>query len=269
MINIQQASLQMKNCPKAKMNKLLGVFILVLLQSCSLLLAPNYNTVSAQIPPDTIALYDSSRSREIPIASYKSKSKFHSLVVISHGYNQNEGTPYLGYSFIANDLTKKGYYVVSIQHELRSDSLLPNHGVPQLVRHPFWERGADNIYFVIQEMKKRFSQLDDQHIILIGHSMGGDMAALFPQKYPSVVSKIITLDNRRMALPRTNNPKIYSLRSCDQVADTGVLPSEEEQHTFDITVIKLPETQHNNMCDNANNKQQKEMLKYINAFLND
>lgn len=190
-------------------------------------------------------------------------------MLISHGYNQNEGTPYLGYSDLANFLASKGYLVVSIQHELPTDSLVPDKGLPQIVRRPFWERGADNILFVINELKKSNPEIDFKHIALIGHSMGGDITALFPQKYPGIVTKIITFDNRRMALPRTTNPKVYSLRSSDQLADQDVLPGEAEQKKYGITIIKLPNTIHNDMCDNATDKQREEIREYVLRFLND
>ena len=109
--------------------------------------------------------------------------------------------------------------------------------------------------------------MDFKHITLIGHSNGGDMTALFPQKYPDIVDKIITLDNRRMPLPRSNQPKVYSLRSSDQVADEGVLPTVEEQKKYSIKIIKLPNTIHNDMNDNANTIQREEIRKYVLGFL--
>ncbi len=94
------------------------------------------------------------------------------------------------------------------------------------------------------------------------------MVALFPQKYPGLADKIITLDNRRMALPRTKNkPKVYSLRSSDQPADEGVLPTSQEQKQLGMTVIKLCNTIHNHMDDQATPPQRKEMNAYILSFL--
>ncbi len=95
------------------------------------------------------------------------------------------------------------------------------------------------------------------------------MTALFPQKYSGIVCKIITFDNRRMALPRTTNPKVYSLRSSDQPADPDVLPTEAEQKKYGITIIKLPNTNHSDMCDNATDKQREEIRDYVLTFLND
>jgi len=70
-----------------------------------------------------------------------------------------------------------------------------------------------------------------------------------------------------MPFPRTQHPKIYSLRSSDQPADDGVLPTLEEQAAFGITVVKLPNTIHNNMDDNANESQRKEIITYVLGFL--
>lgn len=216
---------------------------------------------------DTFTLLDVSRNRAIPVALYKPTAKHPEVVIISHGYGQNRGGDYLTYSYLTDFLASKGYFVVSIQHELPTDSLMQVTGIPQVVRRSFWERGAINILFVINELKKSNPDLNFKHITLIGHSNGGDMTALFPQKYPGLVDKIITLDNRRMASPRTTVPKVYSLRSRDQPADEGVLPTFEEQQTYGMTIIKLPNTIHNDMDDGADSAQRKEIQDYVLGFL--
>jgi predicted esterase len=221
---------------------------------------------------DTLKLFDQIRQRQIPIAIYKPKNQItekQKIVIFSHGYGQNKGGDYLAYSYLTEYLASKGYFVVSIQHELSTDSLMPLTGIPQVVRRPFWERGADNILFVINELKKTNPELDFKHVTLIGHSNGADMTALFPQKHPNIVNKIITLDNRRMAFPKTKDVKVYSLRSSDQKADEGVLPTEMETRKYEIKIIKLANTAHNEMDDNASNEQRKEIEKCILGFLND
>lgn len=225
------------------------------------------------VQTDTLNLFDKVRQREVPVAIYKPKAGRETgkqkIILFSHGYGQNKGGAYMGYSYLTAYLASKGYFVVSIQHELPTDSLMPLTGIPQVVRRPFWERGADNILFVINELKKTNPELDFKHITIIGHSNGADMTALFSQKYPGIADKIITLDNRRMALPRTNQPKVYSLRSSDQPADEGVLPTEEEQKKFGIKIIKLEQTIHNDMDDHANNEQRAEIRNYVMTFLNE
>jgi predicted esterase len=219
--------------------------------------------------PDSLTLFDKIRNRQIPVAIYKPRSGKAKIVIFSHGYGQNRPGTYLAYSYLNEYLASKGYFVISIQHELSTDSLIPSSGIPQVVRRPFWERGAENILFVINELKRTNPELDFKHITLIGHSNGADMTALFPQTYPGIIDKIITLDNRRMPLPRTASPKVYSLRSSDQPADEGVLPNEAEQQKYGIKIIKLPNTIHNDMDDHANNRQRNEIREYVLSFLND
>lgn len=189
------------------------------------------------------------------------------VIVLNHGYYQNSPGSYLRYSYLAENLASNGYLVVSIQHELPTDSLIPATGTPQVVRRPFWDRGVDNIMFVLHHLKQARPALDFKHVALIGHSNGGDMVALFAQKHPNLVAKIITLDNRRMALPRTTTPRVYSLRSSDQVADVGVLPAPEEQKRWRMTIIPLLHTRHNDMDDKASAAQRHEITTYVLGFL--
>jgi predicted peptidase len=255
-----------------QMIKILYIFIIGLLTSYSTFGKSVEDKSVIAFSLDTLKLFDQSRQREIPIALYKPKTNItekQKVVIFSHGYGQNKGGDYLAYSYLTEFLASKGYFVVSIQHELASDSLLPLTGNPQIVRRPFWERGADTILFVIKELQKTNPDLDYQHITLIGHSNGGDMTALFPHKYPNIVEKIITLDNRRMALPKTKKVKVYSLRSSDQPADEGVLPTEKEIKKYRIKIEKLANTTHNEMDDNANHEQRNEIQNYVLTFLND
>jgi hypothetical protein len=119
----------------------------------------------------------------------------------------------------------------------------------------------------MDELKKIKPSMDYAHLVLIGHSNGGDMSMLFAHKYPGLADKIISLDSRRMPFPRVKQPKILSLRSSDQFADEGVLPSEEEQKKFGIRIIPLKNTRHNDMEDHASEVQRKEINRYILDFL--
>jgi hypothetical protein len=73
--------------------------------------------------------------------------------------------------------------------------------------------------------------------------------------------------NFRTSSATTAKPRIYSLRSGDQPVDEGVLPTPEEQKKFKMTIIKLPNTIHNDMDDNANTAQRKEINGYVLHFL--
>lgn len=245
----------------------LHTIIFLLLVACNL----GFAQVPSQVKLDTVQWTDKTRNRTVPVALFtpqtKGKAVKQRLVVVSHGYGQNQGGDYLRYSYLTNFLASRGFFVASIQHELPTDSLIPSSGIPQIVRRPFWERGADNILFVINKLKSTHPNLDFQHITLIGHSNGGDMTALFAEKHPEIAEKIITLDNRRMPLPRTSKPRVYSLRSSDQPADEGVLPTNADQQKFGITVIKLSDTPHNDMGDSGTDAQKKEITAHVQRFI--
>ncbi len=257
------------------MNKsIISILILLCLTSCltnkktcdTKIVKQNY-----EVKLDTMNLFDISRNRNIPVAIFSPKAEKQianqQVVIYSHGYRQNKEGGYLTHSNLTTLLASKGYFVICIQHELPTDSLIPKKGIPKIVRRSNWERGATNILFVLNEFKKTKPNLDYKRLTLIGCSNGGDMSMLFAQKYPNLLYKIISLDNRRCDFPRTSNPKIYSLRSSDQVADLGVLPTLEEQKKFGMKIIKLKNTIHNKMNDDANKKQRKEMNNYILDFL--
>ncbi|RKS98062.1 alpha/beta hydrolase family protein [Chryseobacterium defluvii] len=245
------------------------IFTLLLVSSC------NSKKTAAFLPAykvklDTLTLYDTSRNRTIPVAFYrpdlKNKISNQQIVIFSHGYGQNKGGDYLHYSYLTENLASKGYFVVSIQHELPTDDLIPTDGKPQIVRMPFWERGVDNILFVVNELKKTKPELDYQHLTLIGHSNGGDMIALLATKYPEKVYKIITLDHRRMYLPKTSAPKIYTLRSNDFPADEGVLPDSNEQKKYSI-VVQPTQINHGKMDDKASPEEKKTLNFFIWNFI--
>lgn len=215
-------------------------------------------------------LFDQKRNRSVPVVCYspvldleKFKGKKLKFAIISHGY----GMKNTEYSFIAETLIAHGYFVASVQHELPTDEPLPTTGKPSVVRRPNWERGVQNILFIVEELKKTRPELDFKNLLLVGHSNGGDTTMLFAEKYPNKARKIITLDNRRMIIPRVRKPQILSIRSSDQVADEGVLPTAEEQKKFKIKIVKLANTVHNEMWDGATTGQKREISEIISSFL--
>lgn len=219
---------------------------------------------------DTLTLFDQNRNREIPIAIYQpnDKNKSNKIpIIFSHGYGENNGEDYLEtYTYLTEFLASKGYFVISIQHELKTDELLAMTGKLKETRRPNWERGVENIFYVLQEIKNKYPELKFNKMSLIGHSNGGDMSVLFAHRYPNLANKIISLDNRRMELPRTSNPKIYTLRSKDYPADEGVLPTYEEQKKYNITV-QFTDINHSNMDNDANETERKYMTTKILDYL--
>lgn len=216
---------------------------------------------------------DSERNRDIPVqyyvpSNYNPNDKL-PIVIFSHGYGKNTSGSFKEYSALLRQLASKGYFVASIQHELRTDSLLPLEGKAMIVRKSNWERGSKNIMYTYNRLKKDFPNLNYNHVIIAGHSNGGDMSALFTDEHPEKVWKLITLDQRRYPLPLYKNPKIYSLRSSDQLPDDGVLPNDNTEKELNFTIIKLKKTIHNDMDDSGNDNQKKEISNYVLQFLED
>ena len=204
-------------------------------------------------------------NRSIPIQIYCNSDKNavnNRLAVINPGY-KGEKT---NYSFLAKKLAENDYTVDSIQHDLPTNDPIANTGNLYELRMPVWERGVQNVQFVIAEIKKQYPNLDYQNLILIGHSMGGDISMLFSQKYPEQVSAI-TLDHQRMPIPRTNKPRILSIRADEVEADKGLLPTEDEQKTFGIKIVNLKNTKHADLSDAGSTETKKQVSAIILEFL--
>lgn len=213
---------------------------------------------------------DIARNREIPVYYYVPqgyKKEKLPIVIFSHGYGANQQNSYKEYSALLREIASSGYFVISIQHELYKDDLLPTEDKTQIARKANWDRGVQNILYVYNRLKKDYSRLDYNQVTIAGHSNGGDISALFVERYPKLVSKLITLDQRRYALPYFKTPKIYSLRSSDKLPDDGVLPTQDEQARLGMTIIKLKKTIHNNMNDSGSEVQKKEIENYFLEFL--
>lgn len=220
---------------------------------------------------ETLILNDSERSRIIPVAIYTSyaDSVRQNLPVIlfSHGYGKNMGDSYLTYSYLNEYLASKGYCVISIQHEVKTDEKLPMEGNLQELRKPIWDRGVENIRFVIKEMDSIRPQLSFKKITLIGHSNGGDIAANYISSYPDSVKRLITLDNLRMPLPKTSSVKVMSLRASDTEPDPGVIPNLEDIKNYGMKIVYLANTNHGDMNDKATDEQKAEITREIEYFL--
>ncbi len=223
----------------------------------------------AQWKEDTLTLFDEARQRKIPVSlSLPSGQKeYKAVVIFSHGYNENRPGSYLDYTYLKQYLTNRGYAVVSIQHELPGDSLLSSTSPVKVARMPNWQRGAANILYVIQHLPDVNPQLRANPCIIMGHSNGGDMSALFATLHPDDCYQLITLDNRRMTLPLSSKVKVATIRSSDQPADEGVLPSDEERRKFGVLVLKAESVIHNHMSDAGNPEERKEMLELLSRIL--
>lgn len=195
-------------------------------------------------------IYDESRDRKIPIeitlpqTAKSCNEEFKCPVaLLSAGY----GVSHLKYEFLSKQLNVLGYLVVAIGHELPNDPPLSTSGNLFETRSENWLRGAQTLDYIKSILSKRLVNYDFDNLLLVGHSNGGDISSWLGNENKPYIKSLITLDHRRVPLPRDTDIKILSIRASDFPADKGVLPSASEQSN--ICVVKIPDSRHNDMSD--------------------
>lgn len=217
----------------------------------------NLSSVNA-LETKNINMFDKERSRNIPVIIYQGEKVDKPAVIINHGY----GVKNTEYTFIANSLALRGHLVLSIQHDLETDAPLSTTGNLFDTRKPLWERGVQNILFVMSELKKINPKLNLNKIILIGHSNGGDLSMMFATLHPKTISKIISLDSRRYPFPKNPEIKILRFGASDDEPDDGVVPEGTK-------VIYVSNARHIDLCDRGSpeikDKVQKSIIKFLDT----
>lgn len=222
----------------------------------------------------TLDLFDAARQRPVSVdlavrRDYEMKADAGieklPVAVISNG-NTVKNTEY---SFLANVLAARGYLVASIQQDLPSDPpLVTKTGLPYVGRLDVYRRGEANILFVVAQLKRLQPNADYNHLTLVGHSNGGDIAMFCAREHPEMVSKVITLDNLRVPFVLNDKMKILSFRSSDPNfrTDPGVLPSSQEAKVEGIDIVKTP-FQHTEMSDRGPSAVKEEIQGALEKFL--
>lgn len=221
---------------------------------------------STSITESTMSFYDISRQRLVPVEIYvTSSSQVHNsktklpVVIINHGYTVKNTK----YSFLAKALACGGYFVISIQHDLKDDPALARTGNLFQQRKPVWEQGVKNILFIINKLSesKQYDSIDLSKLTLIGHSNGGDISMMFTEKYPELVEKVVSLDSLRYPFPIKNHIPILSLRANDTQADDGVLPKTG------ATIILLKNAKHIELSDLGSFKIKQQIIDLVFKFM--
>src|SRR6202012_5516380 len=212
---------------------------------CLLTAAVYVAIVKWGIVHEPLNFYDASRQRPIAVElsvrrdyQLKADEGFWKLpvAIISNG-NTVKNTEY---SFLANVFAARGYLVASIQQDLPSDPpLVTKVGQLYVGRKDVYMRCEANILFVLGALQKMQPNADYDHITLVGHSNGGDVAMYVAHQHPELVSKVVTLDNLRVPFVLSKNLKILSFRSKDPNfrTDAGVLPSAAQATKDGIDII--------------------------------
>lgn len=196
-------------------------------------------------------IYDEARDRNIPVeitfptnnANCTAESKC-PVAFLSAGY----GVKHLKYKFLSDELNELGYLVIAIGHELPSDPPLSTSGNLFETRSENWRRGAETLNFIKVNIGKRMTSYNFEKLLLVGHSNGGDISAWLGNNKKAYITSMITLDHRRVPIPRSEIETL-SIRASDFPADDGVLPTRSEQIKYGSCVVKIPNAKHNDMSD--------------------
>ena len=189
------------------------------------------------------------------------------VAVLSHGNT----VKHTEYSFLSNIFAARGYLVISIQHDLPTDGpMVTKVGEEYVGRRMHYNRGAFNIMFAIDEVKKLYPNADYRHLTLIGHSNGGDISMFFAKQHPDLVKKVVTLDNLRVPFMTDGKVKILSFRSKDPhfKADPGVVPDDETCTKAGIKVVRT-EFQHNELSDRGSDRAKSSIQASVHQFLDE
>ena len=223
---------------------------------------------------ETLDLFDATRQRPVSVdlavrRDYEMRANEGTrklpIAIISNG-NTVKNTEY---SLLENVLAARGYLVASIQQDLPSDPpLVTKVGMPYVGRLDVYKRGEANILFVVDELKKIEPNADYDHLTLVGHSNGGDIAMYTAKEHPELVSKVITLDNLCVPFVLNDKIKILSFRSTDPnfKTDPGVLPTPEEAKAEGIDIVKTP-FQHTWMSDRGPEDAREQIQSTLEKFL--
>lgn len=222
-----------------------------------LLLSVTSQRLRAQTRFFETVLYDSVRERAVPLAVYAPDEveRCRAVVVFSHGYGRNVPGSNKAYSYLTQELARRGYFVVSIQHELPGDDSLAMHGDLYAGRLPNWERGVQTILFAVMEGRRLWPGLPWDRTVLIGHSNGGDMTMLFAKEHPQLILRALSLDHRRMPMPQLRRPRLATLRGCDYAPDPGVLPDGPTARRCGIRIVRFEDIRHGDMDDKGSPEQ--------------
>jgi pimeloyl-ACP methyl ester carboxylesterase len=227
-------------------------------------------TVSSLSFAQNEIIVDHSRNRPIPVnitlpndtrtCSEEIKCP---VVFINAGYGINHND----YTFASTLFNARGYLSIAVAHELKPDPSL-NRTPPYLTtRMENWHRGVVTLKFLVENLSSKYPQYDFSKLTLFGHSNGGDICALYAAIYPDEVTTLITLDHRRMLLPRSKRIHVLTLRGGDYPADEGVLLNDRELIQYPVTQLLIEYSRHNDMYDGGPKWLIEKMQREIKAFL--
>ncbi|MEZ9455016.1 alpha/beta hydrolase [Vibrio splendidus] len=225
-------------------------------------------SLSATAQP--MVIVDSTRDRSIPLEvvlpqdSDSCTTKEQCEVAFISAGNR---VPFTKYSFVGEMLNDRGYMTIYVDHELPSDPPLSKTGDLYKTRIENWTRGAQTLNVLQYELASRFPAYDFDKLTLVGHSNGGDISTWLSNENKSYVSQLITLDHKRVTLPKSENIRVLSIRATEYPTKEGVLPTESEQKQYGSCVVEIPNSKHMDLSDYGSNLAKQSTNDIIIGFL--
>jgi hypothetical protein len=250
--------------------------VTVFVSICVLAFVAYFTASKWAIHHETMTFYDATRGRPVAVdvairRDKEMQANAGMLVLPVAILNHGNTVKYTEYSFLANTFAARGYMAISIQHDLATDApLVTKVGEPYVGRLPVYKRGVANILFAISKMKNVQPHADYDHLTMVGHSNGGDIAMYFAKIHPDEVKRLVTLDNLRVPFVTDGRFKILSFRSKDPnfKPDPGVVPDDEQCEESGITVVQT-KYQHTEMSDRGPEDVKTAIQNQLDKFLDD
>jgi hypothetical protein len=220
----------------------------------------------------SIKLLDEARQRTIPVELYFpprpaacTTTRPCPVAFLTAGH----GIGYKEYTFLSRTLNAMGYLVASVEHQLPSDEAMPAAAAKAVAwRKESFQRGALNLRYARRALSESYAGYDWEHPVLVGHSLGGDISAWTASQDKDFAIAVITLDNRRAALPRgPGAPRVLSIRASDTQPEPGVLPEETEHGNANVCIVKIDGARHNDMFDGGSAELKGRISRLVEAFL--
>ena len=259
------------------MNKALKRFIIAGAAITTGLVGGLYEASQHFIRHEQLPLVDSARNdRSVPVDVYVRRDKEMRatlgtidplpVVIINHGNTVKSSE----YSFAAKFFAGLGYLVLSIQHDVPGDPPLAapaERGTSYITRWSSYMKGSANIDFVVDTLKKQEPFADYDHLTLLGHSQGGDIAVFYTKSHPNTVVRVFTFDNLR--IPLEGETETFSIRGLDEndfKTEKGVLPCTAPCEKGNVTIGKS-DSHHTTLSDRGPEGVRERLLGSIAEFL--
>lgn len=215
-------------------------------------------------------VYDAERDRHIPLKVYHpvdgdlcTIDDKCQVAFVSAGY----GMSHLDYQFLVSTLSQQNFLTVAVGHELPGDPPLARKGKYLITRAENWDRGVKTLEFLVRQLSQQYPAFDFSLLTLVGHSNGGDISAWMARSNPEIIRSVVTLDHRRVPLPRSAHISVLSVRATDFPADPDVLFTSAELREFSGCIVEIPDSKHNDMSDYGPELLRMTIQRLLSAFL--